>query len=73
MITKGDKSQVRQIISSPQWPVVENIANKLCAQAREGIVTDTEWNMVKTSLLAEGEIKGIRRLIQELYKLASEL
>lgn len=69
MITELEKSQIRQIIGSPQWKTIENLANELCQKIREeSIVQDTEWGTLKMALLNEGQRQGISRFFQELLR-----
>lgn len=68
MITESDRAKLLQIIQSPQWAIVEQIANSLCDKiSYESVVRDTEWGTISESLLNEGQVRGIKRFIQELY------
>ena len=71
MISQTEKSQIRQILSSPQWQTVELLANTLMAKIREDTpIRDTEWDTLKAVLAQEGKVQGIKEFIQELYKQA---
>lgn len=71
MISQTERSQIRQLLSSPQWQTLEHIANDLMAKIREDTpIRDTEWDTIKALLAQEGKVQGIKELIQELYKLA---
>lgn len=71
MISTVEKSQIRQLLSSPQWQTLERVANDLMAKIREDTpIRDTEWDTIKALLAQEGKVQGIKELIQELYKLA---
>ena len=73
MITKADKSQIKQLIQSPAWRVVEQIAQDFITRTRDaGVVRDTEWDTLKSALSQEGQVQGINGLIQELYKHAQD-
>jgi len=68
MITNGERGQIRQVLSTPQWQTVERMAEILCQSIKDSpVVKDTEWDTLRTALLNEGEVRGIRRFIQELY------
>lgn len=72
-LSNAEKSQVKQLLQQPQWQVIERIANELCLQLRDGsVITPTQWETLQAVLTREGEVRGIRKLIQELYKIAQE-
>ena len=69
MPTTGEKEQIRQLIGTPQWATVEALANQLCETIeRDTVVGDSEWDTLKKALLDEGQVRGIRKFIAELYK-----
>ena len=71
MITDSEKSILRNLIQSPPFRVVENIANELIEHIKDqSNLKDTEWETAKSVALEEGQIQGIRQLIQEIYRLA---
>lgn len=68
MITAQEKSQIRQIIQSPQWSTIERFANLVCQNIESNSsVRDSEWDTIKATLEQSGQVQGIRRFIQELY------
>jgi hypothetical protein len=68
-----EKSQIKQLVQSYQWPVIERFAEELKKKIREDDCSrDTQWETLKTLLLKEGQVRGITRLIQELYKCHEE-
>lgn len=68
MISNPEKRQCRQIIQSPQWKVVEMIANEMCNKINsDSNIRDSEWETVKTTLINDGMVRGIRNFIQEIY------
>ena len=74
MITQGEKGQIKAILQSPQWQTVERIFQDLCDRiAYEPVVRETEWDTLKTSLINEGKVRGIKDLLKELYNLAQSL
>ena len=70
-LTKGERQQIRQILQTPQWATVDRLANLLCDKiSYSSKVKDTEWETLKTVLTEEGEVRGIKRLIQEMFNQA---
>lgn len=71
MITKIDKSAIRQTLQSPQWKSVELVAEELISkwqnQSKRG---DTEWETASKVMEDEGRCEGVRTLFQELLKQA---
>ena len=68
MFTESERSQIKLLISSPHWQTVERVANALCEKiAQEPCLADTEWGTVSAAVLAEGKVRGIRQLFQELF------
>ena len=73
MLTKQERSQLKQLISSPQWSAFELLANKLRERLRDDFgVQGDQWETLKATLLIEGQIRGINRLIQTTYEEASK-
>ena len=72
MISKGEKDQIRHIISSPQWRTVEKVAEDYIKDLKDqSNMRNTQWETLQATLLEEGQIMGIRNFIQTLYKDAS--
>lgn len=68
MFTKQEKGQIRQIIQMPQWRIIEQLVNDKIAKIKsDSIVGDTEWDTVKAALINEGQERGIRSLLQDIY------
>ena len=67
MISKAEKTQIRQLISSPQWRVLELLVKEYCDKIKgDSIVRDTEWGTIQAALMNEGQIRGITNLLQEI-------
>lgn len=67
MLTNSEKSQIRLILSSPQWQTVERFAEMYRVKIRnESVLQDTEWDTIKIAVFNEGQIQGITRFFQEL-------
>ena len=66
-LTTSEKSQIRGLISSPQWETIVRAAELLIQQMRnESSLTDSEWGTICSILLKEGRTQGIERFFQEL-------
>ncbi len=71
MITKTDKSVIKQFLQSPQWKVIQEVLEEYINRLKDqSNLRDTEWETAKAVAFEEGQIQGIKSLIQELYKLA---
>ena len=69
MITTGEKNQVRALITSPGWNVVESLRDECVKQIRsQSCLKDTEWETARTVVFNEGQIEGMNRLLQEILK-----
>lgn len=68
MLTKNEKDQLRRLIESPHWAAVELLANKLCDKLKDdNVVREDQWSTLKELLTREGQVRGIRLLLQEIY------
>lgn len=68
MLTEKERSQLLSLLQTPQWGAVEAVANNLCDKlAYDSTIRASEWDTLSETLLKEGQIRGIRRLLQELY------
>lgn len=73
MITNAERSQIKQLLNSPQWQTIQRVADLLCEQiGDERTSKQTQWESIKTLLKKEGEIEGIKRFLQELFTQASQ-
>lgn len=71
MLSDSDRQQLLGLMQSPQWRVVDQIADNLAATIEsESTVRDSEWETIRATLLKEGQSTGVRKLINELYKYA---
>ena len=71
MIDTAQRSQIRQLLSGPQWRTVEYVASEFVQRLKDqSRVKETEWQTLKAALLVEGQVQGISSFIQELYNLA---
>jgi dihydroneopterin aldolase len=73
MITSSEKNLLKNLIQSPGFRIVENVAKELIEQVKDqSNLRETEWETAKNVALEEGQIGGIRKLLQELYRLAQD-
>ena len=73
MINPRDRPTLQRLVTSPEWKIVENIANQVIDQVKEDPkAQSTQWETIKKTLLAEGQTSGIRRLLQEIHKHAND-
>ena len=71
MITQSEKSRIKALLQSPDWKIIQNIAEEYIKGLQwQSNLRETEWETAKNVALEEGQIQGIRGLIQELFKLA---
>ena len=69
MISEMEKGQIKAIVQSPQWGAVQHLADDLCRKIQDDKNSrDTEWESLRVMLNSEGQIEGIKRFIQELFK-----
>ena len=69
MTTEQEKAQLRSIVQSPQWQTVLAFAENLCASIKtEPHTYDTEWESIRDTLIDEGQVRGIKNLLQSLQR-----
>ena len=67
-LSQSEKSGIKQLLSSLHWKTVETIAEQIISRIREEEgIKDSEWETVKNAIDKESQVKGIRRLFQELW------
>ena len=73
MLAKSQKQQLRQLMQSPQWGAFFQLAEEKCARVEsDSVVKDSEWETLKTTLLNEGRVRGVRELLQEAMDKATD-
>lgn len=69
-----ERQQLKALIGAPQWSAFEQLADRVCKKIQEEKVShNTEWETLRALLVSEGQEKGIRRLLQELYRQVGEV
>ena len=73
MLSGIEKQQLLYLLQDPKWKTVEQFSEYLCKEIKDGIlIGSSEWETLKDLLLREGQIQGIKRFINELYKQVQE-
>lgn len=71
MLTNAEQRIMRQLISTPQWSMAEELAKKIIDKIKEEAIPDgTEWDVIRSSLSKEYRIRGIQQFVQEIYQQA---
>ena len=71
MITSSEKSQIKQLLQDPKWQTVERIIEVVIEQIKDNSpLRETNDETLREFLLQEGQIRGIRTFIKELYEIA---
>ena len=67
-MTEQEKSQIRHMLSSPQWKTIENVAELMRAEIKDdSCLRATEFDTIVSVAKSEGKREGIRDFIQRLY------
>lgn len=66
-MTEQELAQLRGIVQSPQWQTVIAFSEKLCVSIKtEPLTYDTEWESTRDTLINEGQVRGIKNLLQSI-------
>lgn len=72
MLTEAEKSQIRQILGSPQWQMIVRFVELLKIKVKEQpVIGDTEWDTIKNLLINEGRVQGLSEFVQEFFNNAN--
>ncbi len=72
-MTEHEKSFIRSLVRSPQWDIIEGLAKEIVDRINsENLIRDTEWDTIKATLQKEGQVEGIKRLLQEVYLIGTK-
>lgn len=73
-MTNPERQQIRQLLQDPRFAAVEHLVEELINKIRDQtMIDDTEWGTIRRILTIEGEARGIRRLVQEMYEQAKKI
>jgi len=73
MITEQEKTILKNFVYSREWKMLEKLRSLIEQQIiMRSRVADTEWETVKNTLISEGEIQGMKRLMQEVIEQANQ-
>lgn len=69
MLTLHQKNQIKYILQDSRWKIIEDFADELCRKIKSNtVIGENQWETIKNLLLQEGEVRGIKRFIKELYR-----
>lgn len=69
MIDKSQKAQIVQILQMPQWKALEALIHTHLEKVKDDSASmGSEWEHTRDTLMKEGELRGIQKLMQEIYK-----
>lgn len=69
MLSKAEKAQIKALLQSPQWGSLDHLVKDVLESVKENsLVKETEWETLKATLIQEGQVQGITRLVQEIWK-----
>lgn len=72
MLTNSERSQVKVILQSPQWQVIERAMEMYIKNIKEqSCLRDDLWQTARQVAMNEGQVVGLRTFVQELYKEAN--
>ena len=73
MLNKQEQGQLRQLLGVPQWQTAEKLIGLMIEKLKDtSVVRDTIEATAAEALLREGEIRGVRRFLQEIYQQAGQ-
>lgn len=69
MIDGPQRKQILALMQTPQWGVLEQVAEQLKEVIKdEEFEYFTEWEYISKNLRRDGQVLGITRFFNELYK-----
>ena len=73
MIPEQEKRFISSLARSSEWHFIEDFAKRIVDDIKEeNTIRDSEWDTLKFTLQKEGKIEGIKRLLQEMFNIASQ-
>ncbi len=67
-MTEQNKNLLRSLVNSAQWQAVVDIAEETKAHIKsDSVLKDTADETMKAVYLQEGEVRGIKRLIDNIF------
>lgn len=73
MINAQQKSQLKNIMQSRQWEVVEEVARQYVVKLQSNErIKSTEWETIRDNCRIQGQLEGINNFLQELTKQAND-
>lgn len=73
MLTPQQLGSLKNLLQSPQWKIVEAVAEEFCNETKQASpLRNTEWDTIRELLRQEGKVEGVKNLLQKLYQYAGE-
>lgn len=67
MLSNTERQQLKQLVSSPQFRVVELLMQKMTQKWLDNHGgRETEWDTIKNTLIIDGKVRAMAELQQEL-------
>lgn len=68
MLEEKQKSSLKNLVQSPQWKLVEFVAEEYIKRINSGSsMRESEWDTLRELVGKEGRIQGVREFIQDIY------
>ena len=68
-----ERQILRHFIFSPTWKVIEGLAETMIQSIEKRSRSfDSEWETIRHTLLDEGQVTGVRNLMQNIITLAGQ-
>ena len=72
-LTEQEKVQLKNLLFSPQLKVLEHLIALITDELRSrSKVGDDEWQTICKAVGDDGEERGLKRLLQEVYNFAQQ-
>jgi len=67
-MTQKTKQLLQSLVNSPQWEAIKSVAEETIINIRnENMLKDTAGETFKEVALQEGQIRGIKRLLDNIF------
>lgn len=72
-MTEQEKITLKKLSLTQEWQVVVRLVETMVDEIQKRPkLQNNEWDSIKSLVGDESEMRGVRRVIQEVYKLARE-
>lgn len=74
MITEQQRVSLKKLFISQEWKAFEVLIEELCKEVQNRPKTaDSEWETLKNTIGDEAEVRGIRRVYQQVFNEANKV